>query len=407
MSKSFIIVGANFNNKGAQSMLFITIYELKKRFTDCKIYFATEEQYNENEYKFSRLYYSARAKKIALGDHVFFHEIGGFVKSIGKWILRKKNGMFLFNDVKNVIKEIDAIIDISGFNIGSKWSVDDQERYLDNIRLAKLYNISIFLMPQSFGDFNYTKEKEHLLSEISELFKYPKIIFAREKEGCQALKNEFNLNNVIYSTDLVLQNNGVDLFCIYNNIPEMILPTVKNNSVAIIPNYQCFHHGDSKSILQVYQILIEYLLEKDKNIYLIKHSREDGSICEKIAGQMKGANLNIINNDFSCFEYDLFVKRFEFIICSRFHGCVHAYRNYIPCILLGWAIKYKELAENVGQGQYAFDITANDFNADNVISAIDNMINNIDEESNQIKIHVNEIQKHNCFDQIEEWLNNE
>ena len=36
-----LIVGANFNNKGAQSMLFITMDELKKRFPDCEIFFGS------------------------------------------------------------------------------------------------------------------------------------------------------------------------------------------------------------------------------------------------------------------------------------------------------------------------------------------------------------------------------
>ena len=84
---------------------------------------------------------------------------------------------------------------------------------------------------------------------------------------------------------------------------------------------------------------------------------------------------------------------------------MHAYRNYIPCILLGWAVKYKELAENVGQGRYAFDITEDDFDADKVITTIECIINHRDEESAIIKTHVLEIQKNNCFDLIEEWLN--
>ena len=76
----------------------------------------------------------------------------------------------------------------------------------------------------------------------------------------------------------------------------------------------------------------------------------------------------------------------------------------IPCILLGWAIKYQELAENVGQEQYAFDITSNDFSSDKVIAAADYLIAHLNKESGIIKEHVVEIQKYNCFDQIEEWL---
>ena len=36
-TKTFLISGGNFTNKGAQSMLLITISELRQRFRDCNI----------------------------------------------------------------------------------------------------------------------------------------------------------------------------------------------------------------------------------------------------------------------------------------------------------------------------------------------------------------------------------
>ena len=39
MSMKVLITGANFNNKGAQSMLFVTVDEIRKRIPDCEIYF--------------------------------------------------------------------------------------------------------------------------------------------------------------------------------------------------------------------------------------------------------------------------------------------------------------------------------------------------------------------------------
>ena len=157
--------------------------------------------------------------------------------------------------------------------------------------------------------------------------------------------------------------------------------------------------------MQMYKEITSYILQAGKTVYIFRHSREDFPICEMIAEQFQSnKNVVLLDNEFSCLEYDEFVKKFDFVICSRFHGCVHAYRNYIPCILLGWAIKYQELAENVGQGQYAFDITSRDFSPDKVIAATENLIANLNAEAGIIKEHVVEIQKHNCFDQIEECL---
>ena len=191
----------------------------------------------------------------------------------------------------------------------------------------------------------------------------------------------------------------------YIQPPELIIPEIdSNDSVGVVPNIQCFNHGDKDKNIQMYKDIISHLVEKEKKVYIFRHSREDFSICKLIAEQFHNAKVVLLDNEFSCLEYDEFVKKFDFVICSRFHGCVHAYRNYIPCILLGWAIKYQELAENVGQEQYAFDITSNDFSSDKVIAAADYLIAHLNKESGIIKEHVVEIQKYNCFDQIEEWL---
>ena len=155
----------------------------------------------------------------------------------------------------------------------------------------------------------------------------------------------------------------------------------------------------------MYKEIISYLLKAGKTVYIFRHSREDFPICKLIAEQFQGnKNVVLLGNEFSCLEYDEFVKKFDFVISSRFHGVVHAYRNYIPCILLGWAIKYKELAANVGQEQFAFDITEPNFNSDQVKNVIDQLLINKDKESASIKAHLTEIRKNNCFDQIAGYL---
>lgn len=406
MAKKVLIVGANFENKGAQSMLFITVDELKKRMPGCDVFFAGCEVFDEDVYAFQELYYSEPAKNIALGHKKVALEIKCFVKDCVKFVIGRRINLFRYNEVKNIISSIDLIIDVSGFNLGKKWSVEIQESYLNNIRLAKKYNIPIIMMPQSFGSFDYPEDKKFLLDEIGELLKYPKIIFAREKEGYQMLTEQFGLSNVQLSTDLVLQNNGVDISNIYkNSLKKTMLPDVVENAVALIPNTQCFNHGDKDKNIKMYKEVISYLLKAEKTVYIFRHSREDFPICKLIAEQFQeNKNVVLLDNEFSCLEYDEFVKKFDFVICSRFHGIVHAYRNYIPCILLGWAVKYQELAANVGQEQFAFDITDSNFNSEQVKKVIDLLLFSKDKESAIIKAHVTEIRKNNCFDKIAGYL---
>lgn len=405
MKKRILIVGANFQNKGAQSMLFVTVDEIKKRLPDCEVYFAGKGLFDEELYTFHQLYYSESAKKIALGDHVLQNKIKCFVKDTVKLLLGRKTNLYRYNDVKKFMYGLNLIIDVSGFNLGEKWSVEIQESYLNNIRLAKKYSIPMVMMPQSFGGFDYSKEKEFLLKEIAMLLQYPKIIFAREKKGYQLLVECFSLTNVQLSTDLVLQNKGIDLSNIYKkSLEKNTFPYIEPNSVAIIPNIQCFKHGDSNKIIQSYKDIIFHLIEIGRKVYIFRHSKDDLSICQLIANQFCNTQVVFLNNDFSCLEYDTFIKNFEFAICSRFHGIVHAYRNYIPCILLGWEVKYQELAENVGQEKYVFDITDPHFDIRNAISAINVLIQNSKQESKIISEHLTLIREKNCFDQIDKWI---
>ena len=98
-------------------------------------------------------------------------------------------------------------------------------------------------------------------------------------------------------------------------------------------------------------------------------------------------------------------RNFEFVICSRYHGIVHAYRNYVPCIALGWAVKYKELAENVEQAEYSFDITDSTCTSEIIIKKMIQLMNRIPEEREKIRRQVMRIQENDCFQCISEWIN--
>ena len=392
-----MIVGANFDNKGAQSMLFITIDEIKKRFPQSNVFFASTEIWDKSIYNFNEVYYSDNAKHIALNKKRFYNQIKCFVKDSIKLIIGRKN-LWRSNELSSLCTSLDLIIDVSGFNLGIKWDVYTHEAYFDNIRLARKYNVPMVLMPQSFGPFNYDKNKIFLLDEMKELLTYPKIIFAREHEGYKQLKELFNLRNVVLSTDIVLQNKSVDLNNIYLYYYKKDLPVVSENAVGIIPNQQCFNHGLKEKIFELYKEILIYLSKLGKKVYIFRHSKSDLAICRELFNMCNNSkNIILLEEELSCFEYDQFIKRFDFIICSRYHGIVHGYRNFIPAILLGWSAKYQELARNVGQEKYSFDITDFNFSIENVIEAIDDLNHHMKDEAKIIHQQVDKIQENNCF----------
>lgn len=408
MSMKVLITGANFNNKGAQSMLFVTVDEIRKRIPDCEIYFGCGlADPKLSNVCFKQICFSREGRCIALGGRqAVFNFFVAIAKACVKFVKGKRTNLWKFMDAKKYIPSMNLIVDVSGFALGDKWSRRTNENFLNTIRLAKRYDIPVFIMPQSFGPFNFSSKLENIKDEIAELLQYPVTVFAREKEGYRFLTRDFNFTNVKLSNDLVLQNAGVHLNNIYTNPPVLSLPEINTeHNIGIVPNAQCFRHGNAADVLNIYHAIIEELLNQEKEVYVFRHSGEDLAFCKKIAEMFENeSHVHLLQNDFSCLEYDVFVKNFEFIICSRFHGIVHAYKNYIPAIALGWAVKYRELTQNVGQSAYIFDITAKTCDKNAIISAVRRMIENVDREKEVIRNHVLEIQAENCFECISEWV---
>lgn len=396
--KTFFIVGAQFDNKGAQSMLFVTVDELRKAYPDCKIYCACTEWIDSQVYNFDCIYYSDREKNIALRKNTLRNYIEAILKDAVKVVIGRYNNFMKYKRLDEVLRKTNLIIDVSGYNIGDKWDIATHESYFNNIRLANKYGIPMVLLPQSFGPFNYKNNQEYLISQISKLLVYPSIVFAREKEGYDFLI-DLGLTNVELTTDLVLQNTGLCAKNILKQKLELNIPEINTkNNVGIIPNSQCFEHGDKDRILVMYKMIIEKLLAAGKEIYIFRHSREDLNVCQIVYDLAdKNNKVHLIENDFSCLEYDEWIKKFDYIIASRFHAIVHAYRGLIPCILLGWAVKYKELSSKLGQEGYSFDITSDSFDEQEVMRAVNKLDENYKMESNNIKLKLEDIQKSNCF----------
>ena len=120
---------------------------------------------------------------------------------------------------------------------------------------------------------------------------------------------------------------------------------------------------------------------------------------------LENDNVQLLENDFSCIEFDEMIKEFQFTVVSRFHGAVHSYKNCVPCITLGWAVKYKELAAQLSQEKFSFDITRGVVNAGEILESVRKMIGCHHIESVKIEKCLKDIQQSNCFNILEEILN--
>ena len=387
--KQILILGASFQNKGAQSMLFSTISELSIRFPNSTFFFSTECLY-ENKDDYSFIPVNTRYEK------KYHISAKTMINSIFK---RNNTNDLNHREIRTVMKNIDFVTDVSGYALGNKWPEWKNRYYLDMIDFVKSYGKRIYLMPQSFGPFDYKENANKIKKRIKKTLSYPKVVFAREIESKQMLEDHFGLTNVKYSPDLVLQTYDLRLNTIFRKNPEISFPVIKSEkSVCIIPNIQAFKRGETDKLLELYKGIIDQLVEKGYALYCISHSCEDIPICEKICEK----NVCLINKSISPIEFSFFVKQFRFIIASRYHSVIHAYKEGVPCIVLGWAVKYRELAELLGQGEYVFSITDGELNQKKIFDSIDDIDIRWLEAKKIIENKVSTIQKNSCFNLIED-----
>ena len=206
LSISILIIGANFINKGAQSMLFTTISAIRQSYPKARIVFGHNKKtpvLNEN-FNFEEAYFNSN--DINISDE----------------IAKPANNNKFAEKMLSMLKNIDCIIDISGFSLGKKWGINVAEKYLNNIKLAKIYGIPIILMPQSFGSFDFGEYQSEIDDLMENYMNYPVRIFAREHEGFNYLVNDYKLQNVKWHPDLVLCSQHVEPSDVYINVPKFL-----------------------------------------------------------------------------------------------------------------------------------------------------------------------------------------
>ena len=390
MMRNIIITGGGMANKGAQAMTLIAVHELRERFPDHKIYLYSQVDLADSaldKRKFTFNFLGWYPLKFAHCQHNPVQR--------GIILLRSRSELL---EAEAIYRNTDFIVDVSGYALGANWSDKICNDYLDILEFAQAFGIPVYLMPQSFGPFDFGEERQALNARIQRLLPTAKVIFAREQEGYDALVNTYGLKNVRLAHDLVLGNKGIDLANIFVSAPTLDLPEIRPNSVAVIPNSMNSSVSSQESVLELYTKAIHALLSQGKTVYLLSHSTVDSALCSKLKEPfLTNENVILLAQDFSCLEFNALVKKFDYLIASRFHSIVHAFKNGVPCIALGWATKYHDLLKLFDQEQYILDVR-NKIGEEQIAAAIALMDAHYPDEAGKIQKGLAAVQKQNVFD---------
>ena len=387
-NRCMIITGGETSNKGAQSMLFITVSKLKEMFPEREIVVSSTIEFKkDNIYNYTVL------------PSFIAHRLYGL-----EWLYRIRNPWYkksAINILLQKYKNCAGVVDISGYMFSSQRGLNRTIRYIINLKTAKKYQVPVYLMPQSFGPFEYRGGTAPLLRYlIKKYIKYPKVIYCRENEGYDYLC-DFTKANLRKSLDLVLLSEKKDFDYLYKHTTQVREFNIEDNSVAIIPNKNNGEQGSLDNIISMYKCAIDNLLNKKKTIYVIMHSLDDAKFCQLIKDLYKeNKQVKLISEDLSFLEFEKLISQFDYAIASRYHSIIHSYKNGIPCIAIGWATKYHELLNTFYQNEFVIDVRD-----ESTFSNIDQLINKMEKNylhfSQDIRNKLRNINKDDIFSVIE------
>ncbi|MFO7792177.1 MAG: Coenzyme F420 hydrogenase/dehydrogenase, beta subunit C-terminal domain [Candidatus Saliniplasma sp.] len=352
--ENVIILGGELYNKGAQAMTFTVVDQIKKRFPKKQVYLFKTRDFDRDEIE--KQMYTFEIKPWDVLTRV------NLLSSNKTFSQGESPYLKHYEDIENIMEKCSFVIDISGYALSSQMGNPDaflpikEFDYLLNIIIAKRYGIPFYIFPQSIGPFEYSPiQKTIIYPMMKKYLKYPKKIFPREKKGVESIK-EFTRENVEHARDIVLMNKGYDLDNILSEQFEFKNFEILQNSVGIVPNSQIMKRGEPEQIYSIYEAMIQELLQSKKVVYILRHSHEDFEICRNIKGSFSdNDDVRFIAAELNAVELEDIITELDFIIGSRYHSIIHAYKNRIPALVLGWAVKYKELMEDFDQLEYHFD----------------------------------------------------
>jgi colanic acid/amylovoran biosynthesis protein len=347
------IKGVQFSNKGAELMLVAILEQLDKELGEYQI-------------------------TLSPGNHLPYRKRA----RLGAWqklSFRRGNidltGLFgrLPNKLLNLLKrygivtekDVDIILDASGFAYGEQWGVKSLSHTAKEVIRFKQQGKKYIFLPQALGPF----KSDEVRTLAKKVFSNADLVFPRDDESYQEVTKV--LAELTAEAESCHIQQAPDFTCLVE--PEAFRdetqPLLEIKTVCIIPNNKMvstFHHKNASDDEQGYiRFLVQagkYYQPKGWRVVLLNHEgKEDQFICEQIAKELSIKNNKIVIKDkLSAVGIKSFIGGVDAIISSRFHGCVSALTQGIPCLATSWSHKYQMLFQEYGVSQNVLDFKMTD-----------------------------------------------
>ncbi|MEA5506347.1 polysaccharide pyruvyl transferase family protein [Halotia wernerae UHCC 0503] len=317
------IRGINFNNKGAELMLYAVIQKLSDwdegNIVAIRPKIGTYKQ--RSQLGLYQLITSDR--KIPFLNSA----INAIISNIIPQKLRHSLGLLIY-------PEIDAILDASGFAYSDQWNLEQTVEMANLAKKCKREGKKNILLPQAFGPFDNPQLKKAFI----ELLDNTDLVFPRDKISYKYLMGlETNSSCIKMAPDFTNLVRG--------HVPEYFDSTIKR--ACVIPNTRMLDKtsDDVKSNYLYYlETCITFFTEIGLKPFILVHDTTDNSLVLDLKSKF-GESLELIVE-----SNPLYIKgilgKCHVVVSSRFHGLISALSQGIPCLATGWSHKYQMLLED-------------------------------------------------------------
>lgn len=331
------VIGAEFNNKGAELMLVAICQQLQKALNLTPL--------------MAPSLYASYEQRISLGmKQVLRLQFGRFDLSPLLTYLPYAIETRLLHFGIVIEPRINVVLDASGYAYGDNWSLQRLKATAAIAKRIKKQGGKYILLPQALGPF----ENPNYVQAAKALFSHCDVVFARDEKSLSYIKAIAPQSNFLLAPD----------FTALAKPSRAQLLTDKSTSptekvLCVIPNQNMQKVMPRDAYLAFLVQVSVFFDRKGFQCQILNHEGQaDRVLCELLQKQLSEQH-NIrcsIVAPATALDVKAVIQQASWLVSSRFHGCVSGLSSGKPTLGTSWSHKYEALYQDYGLPQYLVDV---------------------------------------------------
>jgi polysaccharide pyruvyl transferase WcaK-like protein len=311
--------GIGFPNKGAELMLAAVLDRVERSLPHARFVVETSRSYDERRYfpVYQRL--PLRWRGLPLDS----------LTRLVHPSLRRAVGVV-------TAREVDVVLDASGFGYSDQWGVRVAARRLADTRKLARRDVPVIFLPQAYGPFGEPRLADLMRTALL----HARLVFARDAYSLAALGSLGTGREVRLAPDFT------------NALPGKPITGEMPGEVCFVPNARMIDKTSSGTARKYQEASVLLLREIDRSgrrlFVLVMEGQKDVALAEALLAAA-GVTAPVVVPREATLAKGL-MGRCSWVVSARFHGLVNALSQGVPCIALGWSHKYEALMEDYGCG---------------------------------------------------------